>query len=199
MYKVFFNDKVIYLTDKISNNKDNFICINSKKEIPQYIDLLKSDAKIENITLFNKNIEKLQNMFGSLFSNIEAAGGLVYNNENHLLFIFRRNKWDLPKGKIDENETPQQAAIREVAEETGLKNTSITKLLTHTYHTYTQNGTDILKKTYWYIMKNNTDQVLIPQYEEEISEVKWVCPRNLEIIRNNTYNSIIDVLSAGGL
>jgi 8-oxo-dGTP pyrophosphatase MutT (NUDIX family) len=105
---------------------------------------------------------------------IEAAGGLVFNEKNELLMIFRRGFWDLPKGKVDEGETLEQCAVREVQEETGLQNIKLGAFLTTTYHTYTQKGQTILKPSHWYKMENWLNETLIPQIEEDITAIKFV-------------------------
>jgi 8-oxo-dGTP pyrophosphatase MutT (NUDIX family) len=105
---------------------------------------------------------------------IEAAGGLVFNEKNELLMIFRRGFWDLPKGKVDEGETLEQCAVREVQEETGLHNIKLGAFLTTTYHTYPLKGQTILKPSHWYKMVNWGNETLIPQTEEDITAIKFV-------------------------
>jgi 8-oxo-dGTP pyrophosphatase MutT (NUDIX family) len=105
---------------------------------------------------------------------IEAAGGLVFNEKNELLMIFRRGFWDLPKGKVDEGETLEQCAVREVQEETGLQNIKLGTFLTTTYHTYDLKGKTIIKPSHWFRMENWDDEKLIPQTEEDITAIKFV-------------------------
>jgi ADP-ribose pyrophosphatase YjhB (NUDIX family) len=133
--------------------------------------------------------------FNSMFSRIEAAGGIVRNREGDYLFIKRLGVWDLPKGKLDNNESAQEAAIREVTEETGLKDLRISKQLFSTFRIYTdREGTGILKQTYWFEMMNNTPQPLVPQLDEDITEVRWIRKNELEIPSNNTYASLQNLL-----
>src|SRR4051812_36809134 len=105
---------------------------------------------------------------------IMAAGGVVENEKGELLLIFRKKHWDLPKGKLDEGETIEQCAIREVMEETGLKNIFLGELIDVTVHQYEENGDTITKKTAWYKMKGSSLDNLTPQTEEHIEEIKWV-------------------------
>jgi 8-oxo-dGTP pyrophosphatase MutT (NUDIX family) len=130
---------------------------------------------------------------------IMAGGGLVKNEKDEILFMFRRGKWDLPKGKLDPGESLEECAIREVREETGVGGLSIVKFLLVTEHEYEERGMWILKESHWYLMKASSQEPLIPQTEEDISELRWIAPDNFNIILQNTYPSIIDVLRAGGL
>jgi 8-oxo-dGTP pyrophosphatase MutT (NUDIX family) len=129
---------------------------------------------------------------------IKAGGGLVENEKGEILFMFRKGKWDLPKGKLDPDESLAECALREVAEETGVSQLEIKKFLVVTEHEYEEMGKPILKETHWYLMKANGNQPLIPQTEEEITELKWLGPSGFKIVLENTYPGIIDVLKAGG-
>lgn len=123
-----------------------------------------------------------------------AGGGLVQNEKNEVLLIFRRGKWDLPKGKLDKGESIEDCAIREVQEETGLLNISLEGPLMTTYHTYHEGSRYILKESHWYGMKAMGDEKLIPQTEEDILEIKWVKPRDLKQYYSESFPSVVDVL-----
>lgn len=127
---------------------------------------------------------------------ILAAGGLVQNEHNDILFIFRRGKWDFPKGKLDKGEKLDECGIREVEEETGLKNIKLISPLTVTYHTYHEGTKFILKESHWYIMKVKGEQILTPQTEEDIHEIKWVKENDLKKYSRDSYPSIADVMEA---
>ena len=105
---------------------------------------------------------------------IDAAGGLVFNEKNQLLMIFRRGFWDLPKGKVDEGESLEQCAVREVQEETGLLNINLETFLTTTYHTYLLNGKKIIKPSHWFKMQLSGEETLVPQTEEDITALKFM-------------------------
>lgn len=124
---------------------------------------------------------------------IIAAGGLVKNSNGEFLFIFRRGKWDLPKGKVDEGEKIDEAALREVQEECGIADVEIIRPLTKTHHNYELNGEKILKETHWFLMKTNGSEKLIPQKEEDITEAIWADEKKLKNILENTYETIRDV------
>ena len=129
---------------------------------------------------------------------VRAAGGLVKNEKSEVLFMFRRGKWDLPKGKLDPGETLENCALREVKEETGVGQLELVKFLLITAHEYEERGQAILKETHWWLMKTSGNQPLIPQSEEDITDLKWFGSQDFKIVQQNTYPGIIEVLRAGG-
>jgi 8-oxo-dGTP pyrophosphatase MutT (NUDIX family) len=131
--------------------------------------------------------------FQQPYKLLEAAGGLVFNPQGELLVFLRRGAWDLPKGKIESNETPEQAALREVEEETGLKALNLGPFVAHTYHTYALKGRHILKKTWWYRM-HTTQTDTKPQTEEDIEEIQWVVPANWLQGEQPVYGNIVDII-----
>lgn len=133
-------------------------------------------------------------LFCEHFENITAGGGLVKNEKGEYLFIFRRGKWDLPKGKLDPGEDIASCALREVREETGLVHVHLNKLLGSTWHVYHEGGSFILKESVWYSMEATSTEPLIPQTSEEIHEIKWVAPADFESVLNNTYPSVKEVI-----
>lgn len=138
-----------------------------------------------------KNFTGACKAFNSLFRRIEAAGGILRDKEGKYLFIKRMGFWDLPKGKLDRNESREAGAIREVNEETGLTGLSITKLLPSTFHIYIdRKGQEILKETYWFEMMCTDSSEPVPQTEEEITEVKWFSPDELQIPLASTYAAL---------
>jgi ADP-ribose pyrophosphatase YjhB (NUDIX family) len=126
---------------------------------------------------------------------IMAAGGLVENEKGELLLIFRKKHWDLPKGKLDSGESLEECAVREVEEETGLKNVQLGELIDVTLHQYEENGESITKKTAWYKMRDSSGDTLTPQTEEQIEEIRWVAPSELGPYMQNTYTNIIHIIN----
>lgn len=137
--------------------------------------------------------------FKKNYKIIEAAGGLVRNEKKEILFIFRKGKWDLPKGKIDKNEKVKSAAKREVKEECGIKGLKITDELATTYHIYELYGKQILKKTYWFKMTTDFKGILTPQMEEDITDVKWIKKKDVPEVLKNTYPAIVEVCKSAGI
>ncbi len=125
---------------------------------------------------------------------IVAAGGIVENEEGKILLQYRRGKWDLPKGKLDEGETIEECAIREVEEETGLQNIQLGELVGLTHHNYTESGENIDKETHWFGMKVSGHQKLIPQTDEDILELRWVAENELHYYLSNTYPNITEII-----
>lgn len=135
--------------------------------------------------------------FSGHYKLIEAAGGLVQNEADEWLFIHRNGMWDLPKGKLEKGETIEKCAVREVAEECGIEEPSITEALSPTFHTYSLGAERILKKTHWYLMKSQSNAALIPQTEEGITEVKWVDPTKAKALAEASFGSIRQVVKEG--
>ncbi|MEY2900998.1 MAG: hypothetical protein RLY89_104 [Bacteroidota bacterium] len=131
---------------------------------------------------------------------IKAGGGLVRNGEGELLLIFRRGKWDLPKGKLDEGETIEACAMREVEEETGVKHLALGELISVTWHEYFDKwvGEDVIKETHWFKMDVAGVPALVPQTEEDITAIEWTKKSDLPKRMEQSYITIIDVLEESG-
>lgn len=119
-----------------------------------------------------QNVEDFER-FAADFRIIHAAGGIVQNEKQEILMIFRLEKWDFPKGKVEEGEAYAEAAVREVQEETGLHDITLGEPLPSTFHTYELHGEPILKETHWYAMRAHS-QSLTPQTVEDITQAVWV-------------------------
>ena len=108
---------------------------------------------------------------------IESAGGLVCNHYHHILLMFKRGKWDMPKGRIEDGQSREKSALREVQEETGLPMSRLTikGKLVSTWHTTQHQNIKYLKKTHWYLMQyDGDDDDTDPQVEEGIIVCRWV-------------------------
>lgn len=189
MYKVFVNDKPIILTSESSGDK-------RYKTYPlKYVDLPKvvRDLKrkpIKGVYLYHKNKSKLLDKFLKKLPNVIAGGGKVYNEKGKVLFIYRNDKWDLPKGRVEDNESIEEGAIREVEEETGVKGLTITKPLDTTYHIFKRNGRYKIKITYWFEMYTIYDGELKPETTEGITKVKWLGKKKQAKALDNCYANI---------
>jgi 8-oxo-dGTP pyrophosphatase MutT (NUDIX family) len=172
MYKVFVKDIPIILSTEKKIGKQYLAIPLKLARFKKLINRI-NNGELLYVNLYHKNEEKLEQFLRKKLPVVEAAGGLVMNGKKEILFIRRNSKWDLPKGKIEKNETHAEAAIREVEEETGVKNLEIKKFLTTTYHVFKRNDKFKLKVTYWYEMYTDYGGVLIPQEKEGIKKVRW--------------------------
>lgn len=145
-------------------------------------------SDLQSITLICKDKEACEERFASLFKVVKAAGGVVFKNDQMLL-MFRRGVWDLPKGKLDDGESSREGAAREVEEETGVVVAIEDKICT-TYHTYTDNGSRILKRTKWYRMRLVDDSRMAPQEDEDIEKLAWLDRKQALVALTNSFSSI---------
>jgi 8-oxo-dGTP pyrophosphatase MutT (NUDIX family) len=146
----------------------------------------------EGAIVFKDEVEL--NQFASDKMIIEAAGGMVFNTKGELLMMKRRGKWDMPKGKLDEGESIEECAIREVMEETGLTGLKSVKKLQTTYHTYAYKGNIALKPSHWFLMEYSGIETPIPQTEEDITEICWVDKKRAEKLIKNAFPSIREMI-----
>ncbi len=129
-------------------------------------------------------------------TQIIAAGGLVTNPNGEILWIFRRGFWDLPKGKLDDGETIQSCAVREVQEETGLKNIQLHQMIGFTNHTYFDPylKEEVVKRTYWFHMTIPDLQEGNPQTTEDIEKLEWNTLNKARHCLDNTYPTILEIV-----
>ena len=189
MLQIFYKEKPIIISDKKSDLKNSLII---DPELVENLDLLKllTKKKINSIGVFSNEFELIINIFKKKFPEIIAAGGKVINNKSEILFIYRNKKWDLPKGKAEKNENISETALREVEEETGIKNLSILKPLDKTYHIFKRGGKNYLKTTYWFEMKSDFNGKFKPQKKEGITRVEWIGIENLSSVLPKSYANI---------
>lgn len=204
MYKVFFNDSCIVLKAEFKKSLKNNISDGARFDdyftVNQIIEKVEMSGVSGEYVLTDPNPEQLWQHFKSRFVEIPAAGGIVRNSRNQWLFIFRLGFWDLPKGKIEKNESPEAAAIREVEEECGLSGLSIVKPLPATYHIYrspflSPENNLVLKETSWFLMSYSGTEQLKPQAEEDITDVRWFETAELDMVISQTYPSLRDLIS----
>ncbi len=201
--KIYFDQKPLFLCDAIDETIEPFLHHDDAVFLDELnnhsINTVIHEMQVDSIhaaVFFHPDLEKLKTAFWKKFKIVQAAGGLVLNEKNEVLMIYRRGHWDLPKGKLDKVERVEDCAVREVMEETGLKKIKLKKNLITTYHTYHEGTKFILKENYWFLMSAESNQKLIPQTEEEITEISW---KNIdEVLQclNNSYPSIKDAFES---
>ena len=197
MYKVFIKNKPIFFIENdedISTLDSQFVYSCDNKDDKEIV-LDKHSSSENYVYVQGASFDEVWKLFFGKYKTVQAAGGVVINNKNQVLFIFRNGFWDLPKGKVEDEEAISIAAIREVEEECGIKPTLISKLLV-TYHTYDTYGENCIKPTHWYLMQYDDAEELLPQEEEGITNVQWVNQEDIAYKMLNTFGSIIDVIGA---
>jgi len=189
MYKVFVNDKPLFLTNTIAKETDFQLFLLESIDIEQLIIKIFQN-KVQKAYLYHPDEKIILKMMKEKIPVCKAGGGLVYNKEGHVLFIFRNGKWDLPKGGMEKNEKIAATAIREVEEETGVGGLSISCNLQKTYHVFKRNGKYKLKITQWYEMQTTFVGPTIPQTKEGIEKAVWLNPEQIKEALNNSYENI---------
>ena len=189
MTTIFVNDKPIVLTTEVGfeSNFKNYLL--DTVHIGKVIKELNSTS-LEGVRLIGKKEDKLLKKFLKKLPNIIAGGGKVLNSKGEILFIYRNDKWDLPKGKVEGKESIEETSIREVEEETNVTGLKIVKPLDTTYHIFKRNGRHKIKITYWFEMISNHKGKLEPQVNEGITKVKWLNPQQTMEAMENSYANI---------
>lgn len=196
-YKIYFNDRVVILSGKINKtfekNDGLFLKSTKKEEIFESINAFENMSEVKSLYILAEDTTTLFDVIKSNYTIVEAAGGIVKRPDGKMLAIFRRGKWDLPKGKVEKGEFYKQTALREVKEECGVSDIEIDKKITETYHTYTENGKKILKRTFWYEIKLNSFETPVVQTSEDITNYMWYDFQELKEIMKNTFESLKDI------
>lgn len=202
--KIYFNNKPLFLCDDVDAELQPYL----HHDDAVFIDEMNTNAinsmihemqqpQVHAGIYFHKPLEELKKGFFKKFTLVPAAGGFVQNEKGEVLMMFRRGKWDLPKGKQDKNESPERCAVRETEEETGLKNIKLISPLLTTWHTYHEGSRFILKETKWFRMKAKGEQKPVPQAEEDITKLEWTSLGELKKYQTKLFPSVRDVLEAG--
>lgn len=202
MQKIYFQNKPLFITPNQNEVADYlhlpttiFIDELNEHAVRTMADQLYNETYDRGVFLYH-NEQDVISMFRKVLHPIIAAGGLVVTPEKKLLLIFRNNKWDLPKGKLDEGEDLKTCAEREIKEETGLKAVEVGQKISVAYHAYYEKGQHILKETHWYMM-SAVEQQLEPQTDEGIAECRWATIDEAEQLTDNSYGIIKEVISIG--
>ena len=202
--KIYFDDKPLFLCDNVDATLQPYVHHDDAVFIDELnLHTVKSmihemqDPSVHAGVFFHKDLDQLKDAFFKKFTLIKAAGGFVLNEKKEVLMMFRRGKWDLPKGKMDKKETFEECAVRETEEETGLKEVKLISSLITTYHTYHEGSKSVLKETNWFTMEASSEQKLLPQASEQITKLEWVGKNDLKKYLQNSFPSVNDVLEAG--
>jgi 8-oxo-dGTP pyrophosphatase MutT (NUDIX family) len=189
MYKVFVNDKPLFLTNQISKETDFQLFLLDSIDVEQLIVKIFQN-KIKKAYLYHPDESLIMKTLKAKIPVNKAGGGLVYNKNREVLFIFRNGKWDLPKGGTNKGEEIDDTAMREVEEETGVNGLKIKEKLQKTYHVFKRNGKYKLKITHWFEMETDFEGTPIGQIEEGIEKVAWLNPEQIKEALKNSYENI---------
>jgi ADP-ribose pyrophosphatase YjhB (NUDIX family) len=201
MVKIFINEHPLVISEDsedLFRLKNLRLMDDDNKAMMLAVDMLEnSDRSISNFGIFIPTVDEKETFrrFKSHYKEIQAAGGVVLNKKGDVLLIKRQGKWDLPKGKKDDEEKLESTAVREVKEECGMKKLRLGEFITKSYHTYQLDGGRVLKTTHWFYMHMDQDEEFKPQEEENITQVQWFKIADLKLAELDTYNSIREVLS----
>lgn len=199
MYNVYINERLVRLVGPQEKFSGADIVLKlkgdeSKEKLRILVQSFEDNPLASTMVIQSEQIDDTWKTFTSLYTTLEAAGGVVLNQYGQLLMIFRHGKWDLPKGKIEKGEEPDAAAVREVFEECGVGDLKLSRQLETTYHTYSFNEHNILKRTYWFLMSTTDDSTPVPQGEEHILAAEWKSKVQVEKALENSFASIAALL-----
>ena len=201
-YKVFINDHILEFLESAPAEIDTSHCYSDGFDPNTLVQKLSSTSGNgknpagKRFCIISDRPEQALKLFTGNFKLIRAAGGIVkrVGLEDEVLMIFRLGKWDLPKGKIEKDESLETSAVREVEEECGIGGLKIIRKLPETRHMYFHKDRWVLKETAWFEMTSGDHHELIPQIEEGITEVRWVNKKELPLLLQNSYSSIASLL-----
>ncbi len=197
MYRIFHGKHRILLsaseTLDFKFDPDFVLVKPNEEQVKEALRISKNSTKPLRILIVGNPDKLLKKVFLE-FKLVEAAGGIVENEKGQILLMKRLGRWDLPKGKAKKNESMEDCAIREIEEETGAKQLTITKHFMETYHTYYRNEKWQIKHTHWFLLTCKDGNHLVPQQEEDIEEVIWVKPKKIHLGLLHTYPAIRRIL-----
>lgn len=197
MYKIYLGAHCFFLSSEQSfhGHFDRVLKKPKAKDIIEVCAELNKDPDNNPQTiLLEGDDEKIVKEIKKGFKEVVAGGGVVFNSKKELLLIKRHGKWDLPKGKLEEDESIELCSIREVEEECNVFGLELGRLVIITYHFYKTKSGWKIKKAYWFKMKSRDYKQASPQKEEGIQKIKWVKPKDIDVEELNTFGSIREVL-----
>ena len=196
-FKVHFENRFITISPEPDRSQKYglFHKFSNTKELYKLIADFQADKSVHALNIYGTDITHVWKMFRIYFTEVGAAGGLVLHTSGRYLFIEKKGKLDLPKGHIEPGEPPEACALREVSEECGITGHTIVNEMPPSYHTYSWEGISYLKKTNWYLMNYEGEMILEPQHEEGITKVLWLLPDELNIIKDNAWLSLMDIIN----
>lgn len=196
MYKVFIDNSIIEFLDsseELPLRRYDFVYNSLENDLTKLLDQFDFSESNYCLLVVYEDFELALNQVFQNYEFMDAAGGIVKSKLRYL-FIERHGMWDIPKGKLDTHEQPWEAAIREIEEECGILGPTIDHLIGITFHTYSYMGRLTIKKNWWYALNYTGSMEVTPQEEESITQAIWIEKNEWKMIRENTYDSIQEVL-----
>lgn len=197
MEKIFFGNTALILTKEHPMNKPagvNFGAL-EKSGLNLFLNSIDFAGEEQILHVWGQDPEEMLNYFVSNLKYIPAAGGLVQNPSGEILFIFRHSKWDLPKGKPEEEESTEETALREVEEECGISGLKILNPLPSTWHIYPlEPGLYAIKQSFWFHMTASIWEELVVQTEEDITKAQWIAMPVPDYILRNAFLSVRELV-----
>jgi 8-oxo-dGTP pyrophosphatase MutT (NUDIX family) len=199
-YEAFIDGKRLLIDvapDRISLEKGELLYrVDRAEEVQPALEALVRTPEITGLVMVGDDVDQVWAWFRDGYRFVQAAGGCVTDEQGRLLMIERLGRWDLPKGKVDKGEAIDAAAVREVQEECGLAEVALGEPLFETWHTYARKGEQHLKRTNWFLMRASSTEILVPQHEEDITNVRWMNEEEVKRARESTYPSLRGVIDA---
>ncbi len=207
----FLKQQLIILSDQVKHPEDLWMYCSEEnptsslvhwwegpgKPLLRWVEALESLPLIDSLQLLYYDLDTLKKFFENHFEYVEAAGAIVaIKNQDYFLAIYRRGFWDLPKGKMEKGEDPEECALREVMEETGVKISNNNAIpLTTTKHLFRQQGRWHIKKTHWFVFEVDSALPTKPESREGIKEARWLSLTEWKHRRKRSYLSVCHVVS----
>ena len=192
-HTIFFADRIMNISATAGCDADAVVRTLAAGERITRSEALRMLSECRELTVVTPEPDDVFKTFAGEFAAVEAAGGVVRDDEGRALMIYRNNRWDLPKGHLETGETTAECALREVAEETGIKaeNESDEELCS-TLHCYNLYGKWEMKRTHWYAMRYVSGSPY-PQSEEGIARAEWLAAEELKNAVAQSYPTIRQV------
>ena len=201
MYELYINEQRLILCkteflSEIQSSVKNAQVVpfnKSKRKLLAFIKQLRNRSGAQTYIMHHTKKKRMIKDLESMIKPIVAAGGLVMNEEKEGLFILKRKRWDLPKGKLNKKESLEEGALREVQEETSVSGLKLDQFLCTTRHVFKNKNRLALKVSHWFLMYA-PKQTLIPQSEESIERAEWHSVDEILEENGSFYSNLLNVL-----
>ncbi len=192
MIDIFFATKQLTISDHTTSGYEVFVDPETTITRSELLTLLDYHS---HVTLRCNDIKECYAKLSQQFIEVTAAGGLVFNGDDKYLMIHRNGRYDLPKGHWEVGESIEECAVREVEEETGVKEITLGEKICETIHAYFMMGRWEIKTTHWYAMQSDDKSELTPQTEEGIDRAEWLTMGQITDLIESSFPTIQRVVA----